>query len=192
MNKNAIVIGLLSFFTATHSLVAQPVTEPFQDEATELQEFMALAAGGDEMPGDEVPPDEPKPVPPQFQQGPPDVRRPMKPLTDEERKARHQMMVDNMAKRLSLNDKQKEKVASIMNDAQEQAKKDREEAMRERQKRMERMTQKRKETDEKILSLLYDKQKQEFNKMTEERAERVKSKRPHRRPSFDEQPGCPK
>lgn len=188
MNKKAILIGLLSFLTATHSLSAQPVDEPPMGDPAADQELMAVLSDADEMGGFDVPPDAPSQVEPNQ----PRMKRPRQPLTEEEKNARHQMMVDDMAKRLSLTDKQKEKFSSILKDSFEQAQKDREEAKAERTKRIERMTERRKETDEKILSLLDDKQKEEFNKMKSERKDRVKGKRPGKRPPFDGQPpqGC--
>ncbi|NTW48852.1 MAG: DUF1682 domain-containing protein [Chlorobiales bacterium] len=187
MNRKAIVIGLLSFFTAAHTLTAQPVNEPPMGDPLAEQDLVAMFSEADDMAAAELPPDEP----PQFEQRQPRMQRPMQPVTEEERNARQQVMIDRMAERLSLTDKQKEKVSSVIKESSEQAQKEQEEASRERAKRLERMNQKRKETDEKILSLLDDKQKEEFKKMKTERMSDARGKRPDRRPPFDGQPqGC--
>lgn len=185
MNRKAILIGLLSFFTATHHLAAQPVDQPPSGDPVTEQEIVALFSDADEMSGNEIPPD----GQPQFEQRQP--RRPMQPITEEERAAQRQVMIDRLTERLSLTEKQKDKISAIMKENAEQAQKEREEASRERAKRLERMNQKRKEADEKILSLLDDKQKEEFMKMKAERMSQAKGKRPDRRPPLDGQPqGC--
>jgi periplasmic protein CpxP/Spy len=89
------------------------------------------------------------------------------------RQADPQQRANILAKRLNLNDDQKQKLQGIFTDMQQQMQSLRQDSSTSREDKMAKMKSLRSQTDDKINGILNDQQKQEYAKMKEQARERM-------------------